>query len=182
MKASSISTEPGQWRGETVNWRKEVIKYCGRSDPIFFLRFSLVICCIHFVVQSLSGVQLFSTPWTAAHQASLSFTISQSLLKLMSIESVMPSNLLILCRPLLLLPSLFPSIRVFFSESVLRIRWTEYWRFSFVISPSNEYLRLTGWISLKSKGLLRIFSNTTIQKHQFFGSQLSLWSNSNIHT
>ena len=109
MKASSISTEPGQWRGETVNWRKEVIKYCGRSDPIFFLRFSLVICCIHFVVQSLSGVQLFSTPWTAAHQASLSFTTSQNLLKLMSIESVMPSNCLILCH-LLLLPSVFLSI------------------------------------------------------------------------
>ena len=135
MKASSISTEPGQWRGETVNWRKEVIKYCGRSDPIFFLRFSLVICCIHFVVQSLSGVQLFSTPWTAAHQASLSFTISQSLLKLMSIESVMPSNLLILCRPLLLLPSLFPSIRVFSNESVLRIRCPN---FGVSVSASGE--------------------------------------------
>ena len=94
----------------------------------------------------------------------------------------MPSSHPILCRPFLLHSSVFPNIRVFFSESVLRIRWTEYWRFSFVISPSNEYLRLTGWISFKSKGLLRIFSNTTIQKHQFFGSQLSLWSNSNIHT
>ena len=125
MKASSISTEPGQWRGETVNWRKEVIKYCGRSDPIFFLRFSLVICCIHFVVQSLSGVQLFSTPWTAAHQASLSSTNSRSLLRLMSIKLVMPSNHnhLILCRPLLLLPSIFSSIWVFSNESALCIRW-----------------------------------------------------------
>ena len=79
------------------------------------------------------------TPWTAAHQASLSFTISQSLLKLMPIESVMPSKNLILCRPLLLLPSIFPSIRVFSNESVLCIRWPKYWSFSFSISPSNEY-------------------------------------------
>ena len=89
-------------------------------------------------VQSLSCVQLFATPRTAAHQASLSITNSQSLLKLLSIESVMPSNHLILCRPLLL-PSIFPSIRVFSSESALRIRWPEYWSFSFSISPSNEH-------------------------------------------
>ena len=98
------------------------------------------------LVQSLSRVQLFVTPWSAARQASLSFTISQSLLKLMSIESVMPSNLLILCRPLLLPPSLFPSIRVFFNESVLHIRRPKDWSFSFSISPSNEYL---GLISLR---------------------------------
>ena len=91
------------------------------------------------IVQSLSNVQLFATPWTAACQASLSFTISQSLLKLMSIESVMPSNHLILCCPLLLLPSIFPSIRVFSNESVLPIKWPKYWSFSFIISPSNEY-------------------------------------------
>jgi len=90
-------------------------------------------------VQSLSRVWLFSTPWTTAHQASLSITNSQSLLKLMSIESVMPSNPLILCRPLLFLPSIFPSIRVFSNESVLCIRWPKYWSFSFSISPSNEY-------------------------------------------
>ena len=90
-------------------------------------------------VQSLSRVQLFATPWTAAQQASLSITNSRSLLKLMSIKSVMPSNHLILCRPLLLLPSIFPSIRVFSNESVLRIRWPKYWRFSFSVSPSNEY-------------------------------------------
>ena len=90
-------------------------------------------------VQSLSCVQLFATPWTAACQASLSITSSQSLLKLMSIESVMPSNHLILCRPLLLSPSIFPSIRIFSNESVLCIRWPQYWSFSFSISPSNEY-------------------------------------------
>ena len=94
------------------------------------------------VAQSFSRVRLLVTPWTAAHQASLSFTISQSLLKLMSIESVMPSNHLILCHPLLLLPSIIPSIRVFSNESVLCIRWPEYWSFSFSISSSNEYSRL----------------------------------------
>ena len=92
-----------------------------------------------YVVQSLSHVQLFSTPWIAAHQASLSFTISQSLLRLMTIESVMSSNHLILCHPLLLLPSIFPNIRVFSNESVLRIRWPKNWSFSFRISLSNEY-------------------------------------------
>ena len=94
-----------------------------------------------FVIQLLSHVQLFATPWTIACQASLSFTISWSLLKLMSIESVMPSNLLILCHPLLLLPSIFPSIRVFSNESVC-IRWPKYWSFNFSISPSSEYLWL----------------------------------------
>ena len=97
-------------------------------------------------VQSLSHVHLFATPWTAALQASLSITNSRSLLKLMSIKSVMPSNHLILCRPLLLLPSIFPSIRVFSSESALLIRWPKYWSFSFSISPSNEY---SGLISFK---------------------------------
>ena len=91
------------------------------------------------VVQSLSYVQLFATPWTAAHQASLSVINSQSLLKLMSIELVMPSNHLILCRPLLLLPSIFPNIRVFSNEWVLHIRWPQYWSFSFSIRPSNKY-------------------------------------------
>ena len=90
-------------------------------------------------VQLLSHVRLFAIPWTAAGQASLSIANSQSLLKLMSIESVMPSNHLILCCPLLLLPSIFPSIRVFSNESALRIRWTKYWSFSFSISPSNEH-------------------------------------------
>ena len=119
------------------------------------------------------------TPWTAARQASLSITKSRSLLKLMSIELVMPSIHLILCCPLLFPPSIFPSIRIFCNESVLHIRWPKYWSFSFSISPSNEYLgltsfRWTGSISLQSKGLSRVFSNTTVQKHQFFGVQLSL--------
>ena len=90
-------------------------------------------------IQSLSHVRLFVTPWTAAHQASLSITNSQSLLKLISIQSVMPSNHVIPCHPLLLLPSIFPSIRVFSNESVLHIRWPKYWSFTFSISPSNEF-------------------------------------------
>jgi len=103
-------------------------------------------------VQPLSRVWLFATPWTAARQASLSITKSQSLLRLMSIESVMPSNHLILCHPLFLLPSIFPRIRVFSNESVLHIRWPKYWSFSFNISPSNEYSRLISfrmdWLDL----------------------------------
>ena len=103
-------------------------------------------------VQSLSGVRIFATPWTAARQASLSITNFQSLLKLMSIESVMPSDHLILCCALLFPPSIFPSIRVFSNESVLCIRWPKYWSFSFSISPSNEYLRLISfrldWLDL----------------------------------
>ena len=122
---------------------------------------------------------------TAARQASLSIINSQSLLKLMSIESVMPSNHLILC-PLLLQLSIFPSIRVFSNESVLHIRWPKYWSFSFSISPSNEYsglisFRMEWLISLQSKELSRVFSNTIVQKHQFFSAQLSLWFNSDIN-
>ena len=110
---------------------------------------------IHFVVvQTPSRVRLFVTLWTATQQAS--FTISQSLLKLMSMESVMPSNYLILCYPLLLLPSIFPSIRVFSNESALRIRWPKYWNFSFSISPSNEY---SGLISFR----MDLFDLLTVQ-------------------
>ena len=141
------------------------------------------------VIQSLSCVQLFVTSWTTAHQASLSFTISWNSLKYMSIESVMPSNHLILCCPLLLWPSIFPSIRVFSNESALRIRWLKYWgfSFSFSISPSNECSGLISfsidWFDLlAAQGLSRVFSNTTVQKHQFFGIQPSLWSKSHIHT
>ena len=122
-------------------------------------------------IPSLSRVRLFVTPWTAACQASLSITNTWSLLKLMSIESVMPSNHLIHCRPLILSPSIFHSIRVFSNESVLlSIRRPKHWSFSFsIISPSNEHLGLisfglTGWITLQSKGLSRVFSNTTVQK------------------
>ena len=126
----------------------------------------------------LSYVQLFVTPWSAACQASLSFTNSWSLLKLISFELVTPFNHLILCHPLLP-PSIFPSIGVFSNESVLCIRWPKYWSFSFSISPSNEYSGLISfridWFDLmQSKGLSRVFSNTTVQKHQFFGVQLSL--------
>ena len=104
-----------------------------------------------------------------------SITNSRSLLRLVSIESVMPSYHLILCHSLLLPPSIFPSIRVFSNESVLRIRWPKYWSFSFIISSYNEYLGLIpDWISLQSKRLSRVFSNTMLQKHQFFGAQLSL--------
>ena len=125
-------------------------------------------------------------PWPTACQASLSITNSQTLLKLISIESVMPTNHLILCHSLLLPSSIFPSIRVFSNESVLLIRWPKCWSFSFSIGPSNEYsarfpLGWTGWISLQSKGLSRVFSNTTVQKHHFLSAQLSLKSNSHIH-
>ena len=102
------------------------------------------------LVQSLSPVQLFETSWTAAHQASLSITNSRSLLKLMPIKSVMPSNHLILCHPLLFLPSIFPSIRVFSSELIFQIRWPKYWNFSFSISPSSEY---SGLISFRMEWL-----------------------------
>ena len=130
-------------------------------------------------VQLLSHVRLFAPPWTAACQATLSITSSQSLLKFMAITSVMQSNHLILCRPLHLPPSVFPSIRLFSKESVLRIRWPKYWSFSFSISPSNEYpglisLRLTGWISLQPKGLSRVFSNIPVHRHQFFSPQVPL--------
>ena len=128
-------------------------------------------------VQSLSHVWLFATPWTAAHQASPSVTNSQSLLKLMSIESVMTSNHLILCHPLLP-PSMFPSIRVYSNESALHFKWQ-----SIGVSVTTSVLPVnfldwyplgwTGWISLQSKGLSRVFSNTTVQKHQFFGTQPS---------
>ena len=138
-------------------------------------------------VQSLSCVRLFETPWIAARQASLFITNSQSSLRLMSIESVMPSSHLILCRPLLLLPPIPPSITVF-SKSQL-FAWGGQ---STGVSALASFLpkksqgwspsEWTGWISFQSKGLSRVFSNTTVQKHQFFGTQLSSQSNSHIHT
>ena len=136
---------------------------------------------ITLVVLSRHWVVLFVTSWTAAHQASLSFTISQSLLKLMPIESVMWSSHLILCHPLLL-PSIFPSIRVFSNELVLCIRWPKYWSCSFSISPSNEYSGLISftidWLDLLAVqgSLSRVFSRTTVHKHEFFGAQPSLSS------
>ena len=119
------------------------ISHCGISHENSWLYLVVFVVAI---VQSLSHVHLFVTPWTAGYQASLSFTISRSLLKLKSIKLAMPSNHLVLCRPLLLLPSIFPNIRVFSNESSLRIRWPKYWSFSFSISSSNEY---SGLISFR---------------------------------
>ena len=173
----------------TFTWIYGVLSSFG---PLYPLQCPKVTCfkngSVKFSsVQSLSCVRLFATPWITAHQASLSITNSQSLLKLMSIESVMPSSHLILCHPLLLLPPIPPSIRelptsqifawggqitgVSASASVLPMN-TQDW------SP----LGWTGWISLQSKGLSRLFSNITVQKHQFFGAQLSSQSKSHIHT
>ena len=138
-------------------------------------------------VQSLSHVRLFATPWTATHQASLSITDSWSLLKLMCIESVMPSNHLILCVPFYSCLEAFPT-----SGSFPMSRFFTSGGQSIGVSASTSVLPMniqvwfplgwTGWISLQSKGLSRVFSNTTVQKHQFFGTQLSLWSNSHIYT
>ena len=116
-------------------WNSFSVRY------LYLLYHSTVLVLLIFLVQSLSHVQLFVTPWTAACQASLSFTISQSLLKLLPIESMMPSNHLVLCCPLLLLSCIFPYIRVFSNESALCIKWPNYWSFSFSISPPNELFR-----------------------------------------
>ena len=155
----------------TIQWHQ-------LSSPKWLLLFSSV--------QSLSRVQLSVTPWIAACQPSLSITTSRSSPKLMSIKLVMPSNHLILWHPLLFLPPIPPSIRVFSNESTLCIRWPKYWSFSFSISPSKEYPGLISfqmdWLDLLSKGLSRVFSNTTVQKHQFFSAQLSSLSNFHIHT
>ena len=158
----------GKWQ----RWHSRLRYKMDGSHAIFswvaFFWGSHSACCRNVAVQSLRHVWLFATPCTAARQASLSLTISWSLLTLMPIESVMPSNHLILCHPLLL-PSIFPSIRVFSNELALWIRWPKYWSFSFSISPSNEYsgwfpLGLTSLTSLLSKGLSKIFSST--QVHQ----------------
>ena len=162
----------------------------------FILQLNLWFLWIYFDVRSegsVSSVQLFGcvwlfvTPWAAACQASLSITNSRSLLKLMSIEPVMPSNHLILCCPFLLPSSIFPTIRVFSNESTLHMRWPKYCVSALLsVLPMNTQdlspLEWTGWISLQSKGLSRVFFNTTVQKHQFFGAQLSSQSNSHIHT
>ena len=158
-----------------------------RSDGTKYRASVLSSICQSVSLFSCSVVSDSATPWIAARQASLSITNSRSSLKLTSIKSVMPSSHLILGRSLLLLPPIPPSIRVFSSESTLRIRWPKYWSFILSISPSNEHPGLVslgwiGWISLQSKELSRVFSNTTVQKHQFFGAQLSSQSNSHIHT
>ena len=127
------------------------------------------------------------TPWTAAGQASLSSTVNRSLPRFTFIVSMMPSNRLILCCPILLLPLIFPSIRVFSNESALRIRWPKYWSFSFNISPSNEYSELVSFRIdlfdlLAVQGTLKSLLQTTVQKNQFFSTQPFLWSNSHICT
>ena len=150
---------------------------CSQMKPT--TQFSNEFDILYSVQFSHSVMSDSATPWTAARQASLSITNSWSLLKLMSIESVMPSNHFILCRPLLLLPSIFPSISIFANDSVLCIRWPgiEVSASASVLTMNIQDwypLRLTGLISLQSKELSRVFSNTTVQKHQFFGAQLSL--------
>ena len=163
-------------------WLSGILIWCLLSNPCQIILTSVSYCCWHLLVvlvdimseiwtiwvllyenissvQSLSRVRLFATPWTAEHQASLSITNSWSLLKLMPIELVIPSNHLILCHPLLLLPSIFPSIRIFSNESALRIRWPKYWSFRFSISLSNEYSGLIfyriDWFDLAVQGTLK---------------------------
>ena len=176
-------------------WLNSELSFC----LVIFAQFHISNINLYLLACSCSSLILFLLfssyvisdclwpPRTAALQASLSFTIFWSLRKLMSIESVMPSNNLILCHPLLLLPSIFASIRVFSMSQLFASGGQSTWNFSSSISPSNEYsgwfhLGLTGLISLQSKGLSKVFSSTTVQKHQFFGTQPSLWSNSHICT
>ena len=152
--------------------------------------YTLTVILLNYYSFCCSGAQLclnFVTQWTAARRASLSFTISQSLLKLMSIESMMPSNHLILCHPFFLWPSIFSSISVFSSELVLCIRWPKYWNFSFSICPSNKYsgmnfFRIDTFDFLAVLRTLKSFSSTMIWKYQFFGTQPSLQSSSLICT
>ena len=164
---------------QVLIWQKVSIRKSEDISAVFIpsVQFNLV-------------AQLYLTlcaPWITARQASLSITNSWNLPKIMSIESVIPSSHLILCRPLLLLPPIPPSIRVFSNESTLHMRWPKYWSFSFIISPSNKHPGLISfmvdWLDLlQPKGLSRVFSNATNQKHQFFWAQLSSQSNSHIHT
>ena len=153
----------------------------------FGFKQSILACKNFSLVQLLSRVWLFATPWTAAHQASLSITDFWSLPKLISFESVMPANHFNLCRPLLFPPSIFLSIRVFSNVSALHIRWPKYWSFSLSISPSRKHSGLISfgmdWLDLLAvQETLRSLLNTTVQKHQFFSAQLSLQSNSHNHT
>ena len=159
-----------------------VCTYCLMAKSICFqIRFSSVqFSSVAQLCPTLCDPMNRSTPGLPVHHQLLEFIQTHVH------ESVMPSNHLILCRPLLFLPLIPPSIRVFSNESTLRMRWPKYWSFSLNISPSNDQdwspLGWTGWVSLQSKGLSRVFSNTTVQKHQFFGAQPSSQSNSHIHT
>ena len=172
-------------KGSKVNHVQEEILIC---SPIAYMCLSGSVSCLHTfflfsLVQKLSHVWLFVTPWTAARQAALSITNSQSLLKLMSIKTLMPSNHLVLCHPLLLLPSIFPSIRVFSSESVLHIRWPNIGvsASASVLPMSVQYwfpLGLTGWTFFQSKGLSRVFS--ILQFKSINSSALSLLYSSTL--
>ena len=173
-------SDPTEWLSTHTGTesRRAYLLHCEPMSSVF-----------HVVVLSVSRVWLFANPWTAPCQSSLSFTVSWSLFKFMPIELVMASNHLLLCLSLLLLllPWIFPSIRVFSNELALRIRCPKYWA-----SPSASVLPMSipGWfplglislIALQSKGLSRVFSSTTVQKHQFFDTQPSLWSNAHIRT
>ena len=155
-------------------------KFC-HQQPAQYLAESAQCCC-----RSVTQLCLTLRPHELQHARLPCLSLSPSFLRLMSIESVMPSNHLILCDPLLILPSIFPSIRVFSSESALLIRWSKYWSFSFRVSPSSEYsglisFRIDWLIFFPSKGLWRNFSSTTVWKHQLFGAQPSLWSNSHSY-
>ena len=169
------------WPSVCLLWK---IVYSGLRHFFNWVVCSLTLNCLiclynlDVVIQMLSHVWIFATPWTAAHQTSQSFTISRSMVKLMSIESVMPSNHLTLCHPLLFLLSVFPSIRVFSKESALCIWWPH---IGALASASVLLMNIQGWfplgltvLILQSKGLSRVFSNATVQKHQFFGTQLFL--------
>ena len=152
-----------------------------KSVLIVIVIYSILFSSVTQLCPTLRDPMYCSTPGLSVHHS------SWSSFKLMSIKSLMPSNHLILCYPLLLLPPIPPSIRVFPNESTLCMRWPKYWSFSLSISPSKEIpglisLGWTGWISLQSKGLSRVFSNTTVEKHQFFCAQPSSQSNSHIHT
>ena len=167
-----------------VHFINLLCKFPWISFQVFIIMLKVCFSVVQF---SHSVMSDFVSPWTTAWQASLSITNSWSLLKLMSIKSAVPFSHLILCRPLLLLPPIPPSIRVFSNESTLRVRWPKYWSSalaSFLPKNTQDWspLEWTGWISLQSKGLSRVFSNTTVQKHQFFGAQPSSQSNSHIHT
>ena len=170
-----------------------IVDYLSKSVLSWFVYSVFYLCSIWVFglqfssVQLLSCVRLFATPWIAARQASLSITITQSSLRLTSIESVMPSSHLILGHPLLFLPPIPPSIRVFSNESTLRMRWPKYWSFSFSIIPSKEIPGLISfrmdWLDLLAvQGTLKSLLQHHSSKHQFFGAQLSSQSNSHIHT
>ena len=185
---SSVITsaeQRGWWGGENADQRRA--STCDEAEVFPVPLSSLPLCPAQDVlVLSLSCVQFFVTPWTSALQALLSFTMSWSLLRFMSVELVISSKHLVLCCSLLLLPSIFPSIRVFSNESALRIRWPKSWSFSFSIIPSNGYSGFFSfridWFDIPAvQGLSRVFFSTTIWKHQFLRTQPSLWSNSHVH-